>query len=97
MRFLTCYRFKDKDGNIIKKCEVLTTRTNNIYSGQYQLAIKIGSEHNLPQELVERNEGDERQLGIFYIEPKANNSPMQLRDGDVDDSISRYEWLNRWE
>lgn len=87
MRFLCCFKYKDKEGNLVLKSEMHKTKTDDISRGQLQLLVKLSTDYDIPAEFVDRNDDAP---GILYINPKKEYAPDKLCE-ELDFDLEIYE------
>jgi len=87
MRFLCCFLHKDEEGNLVKKAEVHTTKTEDVTKGTIQLLVKLSKDYSIPTEFVNREDNCE---GVLYIHPKQEYCPTSLCD--LDDTEYEYTY-----
>ena len=91
MRFLCSWQYRDENDQLIKKCEMLNTRTNDIKKGQVQLLSRISTDYNIKSEFIDREEDESQLEGIFYITPKRDNTINELSNIEIDEELEAYE------
>lgn len=93
IRFLCCYAYKNINDDIIKESKIIESSLETIPIARRDILLKLSKKYSLPPELVRDRTYEDDEIGIFYINPKADNTLKNLRDYDIDDKLAAYEQL----